>query len=69
MNKISLKNFNLKEVEQLSREQLKNVFGGGTGRTTSGESTTTEAPSDCIYNKDCPGGCQLGDYCSTCCVA
>jgi len=28
MKKISLKNLNLKEVEQLSREQLKNVLGG-----------------------------------------
>lgn len=28
MKKISLKNLNLKEVDQLSREQLKNVLGG-----------------------------------------
>lgn len=36
MKKISLKNLNLKEVEQLSREQLKNVLGGfaASGGTT-----------------------------------
>lgn len=28
MKKISLKNLNLKEVEQLSKEQLKDVLGG-----------------------------------------
>lgn len=31
MKKISLKNLNLKEVDQLSREQLKNVLGGAYG--------------------------------------
>lgn len=35
MKKISLKNLNLKEVEQLSREQLKNVLGGYADTSTS----------------------------------
>jgi natural product precursor len=34
MKKISLKDLNLKEVEQLSRDELKNVLGGWTGGTT-----------------------------------
>ncbi|WP_426791640.1 hypothetical protein [Sphingobacterium sp. WOUb80] len=34
MKKISLKNFNLKEIEQLSREQLKNVLGGYVPKAT-----------------------------------
>ena len=42
MKKISLKNLNLKEVEQLSREQLKNVLGGYTGGTTEDIITTSE---------------------------
>lgn len=48
MKKISLKNLNLKEVEQLSREQLKGVLGGfagGAGGTDEGVSTA-----------DCPAG-------------
>ncbi len=32
--KISLKNLNLKEVEKLTREQLKDVLGGQTQQTT-----------------------------------
>lgn len=31
MKKISLKNLNVREVEQLSREQLKGVLGGTAG--------------------------------------
>jgi hypothetical protein len=51
MNKISLKNLNLKEVEQLSREQLKNVLGGfsgGTGETSGpGGSNGDPCPEFC----------------------
>ena len=39
MKKISLKNLNLNEVEQLSREQLKNVLGGFTGGGGSGSTS------------------------------
>jgi len=52
MKKISLKNLNLKEVEQLSREQLKNVLGGYTGGTGGPETETETVPT-----KEC------GDYC------
>lgn len=75
MKKISLKNLNLKEVEQLSREQLKGVLGGFTG-TTGGTGTddggTTEAPG-CLCSCDnhegswrsesCEGG--NSSYCRT----
>lgn len=48
MRKISLKNLNLKEVEQLSREQLKNVLGGFTGGTDMGtDPGTTEGENLC----------------------
>jgi hypothetical protein len=36
MKKISLKNLNLKDVDQLTREQLKNVLGGYSNGTTGG---------------------------------
>ncbi|MBL1408206.1 hypothetical protein [Sphingobacterium faecale] len=50
MKKISLKNLNLKEVEQLSRQQLKNVFGGFSGGTDPSYSDEGEPP---IYEDDC----------------
>jgi len=57
MKKISLKNLNLKEVEQLSREQLKSVLGGftgGTGGTDDGTETQTRAQvCYCGPNGDC----------------
>lgn len=58
MKKISLKNLNLKEVEQLSREQLKNVLGGFTGGTggTGGTDPGTDLPGDCTSDSDCPEG-------------
>lgn len=45
MKKISLKNLNLKEVEQLSRNQLKNVLGGfnGSGGGSGGDYYECEA--------------------------
>jgi len=64
MKKISLKNFNLKEIEQLSREQLKNVLGGyvpkATDVTLPGDptGTTTYAtpgsggPTNCADNEE-----------------
>ena len=45
MKKISLKNLNLKEVEQLSRSQLKEVLGGGSTWTTN--STPGPTTEDC----------------------
>lgn len=57
MKKISLKNLNLKEVEQLSREQLRNVLGGFTdgsgGESEEGTSEgngcpTGQAPCTCV---------------------
>lgn len=52
MKKISLKNLNLKEVDQLSREQLKNVLGGWTGATTGGGTDgITTVPSPCPSGK------------------
>lgn len=58
MKKISLKNLNLKEVEQLTRAQLKDVLGGFTGTSGSTfEPTTTE---------DCWTGCEKpGNSCTT----
>lgn len=59
MNKISLKNLNLKEVEQLSREQLKNVLGGFTGGTggtgTDGGTTGGCGIADCSCDNGNPG--------------
>lgn len=53
MKKISLKSLNLKEVEQLSREQLKNVLGG------SGAESVTVAKCDghCTKHSQCPSEC------------
>ncbi len=53
MKKISLKNLNLNEVEQLSREQLKNVLGGEV-ETTGGCCVHTEdwTQSQCDYGRD-----------------
>ncbi|MBB2951299.1 hypothetical protein [Sphingobacterium sp. JUb56] len=53
MKKISLKNLNLKSVDQLSREQLKNVLGGyssnnTTAITTCDNNSITTGP--CIEN-------------------
>ena len=70
MNKISLKNLNLKEVEQLSREQLKNVLGGFTGGAggTGTDEGTTESPChrpECDAEDECEvaSNCGfLGEY-------
>jgi natural product precursor len=69
MKKISLKNLNLKDVDQLSREQLKNVLGGYSNGTTGvycDESLTTGVCVDSILDDK---GCILynipkpeGDY-------
>ncbi|WP_140937580.1 hypothetical protein [Sphingobacterium lumbrici] len=54
--KFSLKNLNIKEVEQLSRTQLRNVLGGFTGGTgpTETDATGTESPGSCTVT--CPSG-------------
>jgi len=64
MNKISLKNLNLKEVDQLSREQLKNVLGGFTGGTGTGtdEGTTTGGCPNVTCSST--AGVGEGDYCA-----
>jgi len=46
MKKLSLKNINLSEIEQLSREQLKNVMGGYSGGYTSGPDLFTTEPAE-----------------------
>lgn len=54
MKKISLKNLNLNEVEQLSREELKNVVGGsgyGSGGSDCGENAHFETfANKCVCN-------------------
>ena len=70
MKKISLKNLNLQEVKQLSREQLKNVLGGfsgsGSGSGGSGGSggfvkyvcqTITTGSYECYQNENSPLSC------------
>lgn len=59
MKKISLKSLNLKEVEQLSREQLKDVLGGWSNSTDNPAFGTTTA-------EDCATSCSnQGDSCKT----
>lgn len=58
MKKISLKNLNLKEVDLLSREQLKNVLGGFTGGSGIGGGTATtsdEEKCNCNNSDQCSG--------------
>jgi len=60
MKKISLKKLNLQDVEQLSREQLKNVLGGYSGGTTAPgppDDPTTTMPNDDTGNP--PAGCKI----------
>lgn len=52
MKKISLKNLNLNELEQLSREQLKNVLGGSTDGTDA--TVPPESKCNCNSKVDCP---------------
>ncbi|MGE8428409.1 MAG: hypothetical protein ACN6O7_11055 [Sphingobacterium sp.] len=76
MKKISLKNLNLNEVDQLSREQLKNVLGGYTVGTSSGitEKVTTNHNCNCSSGKYCfvsvannPTAEQIKQACESCC--
>jgi len=57
MKKISLKSLNLKEVEKLSREQLKHVMGGTSG---------SGGGSGSRWVMCCPEGIGAGVSCSTC---
>lgn len=73
MKKISLKTLNLKEVEQLSREQLKGVFGGSIGSGTgssSGNCTSScnQAGSTCTAADCQPGTCKYTDGSLRCIV-
>lgn len=61
MKKISLKNLNLKEVEQLSGEQLKNVLGGFIGGTGPTETETGGCPNVTCSTTVGEGE---GDYCA-----
>lgn len=64
MKKISLKNLNLKEVEQLSREQLKSVLGGwseGTGGTDNQTDNTSGCWSSCVPDSPVRYECTRGD--------
>lgn len=64
MKKISFKNLNLEEVEQLSREQLKQVMGGFTGSGGSGNGSGTgsgaQQQCNCNVQEDCERGWQCG---------
>lgn len=53
MKKISLKNLNTNEVEQLSREQLKNVLGGYTGGSGDGTNDGITSAPNCKVGTDC----------------
>ena len=54
MKKISLNNLNLKEVEQLCRDQLRGLVGGHTGS------------NDGSSQEDCRDSCSTaGDSCTT----
>lgn len=53
MKKISLKNLNFNEIEQLSREQLRNVIGGT-------DDHVTHPGGDQPCNSDCTGSCKNG---------
>lgn len=60
MKKISLKNLNLREVEQLSRTQLKAVLGGfistSDSITTPGCTESCENEGDNCTTSDCKAG-------------
>lgn len=74
MKKISLKNLDLEEVEQLTREQLKNVLGGWTGGTDETEASATSSPNvDCECESDRNCSYERGDptaeeFCRKCCA-
>lgn len=77
MKKISFKNLNLKEVEQLSREQLKNVLGGLSGSGGDGFvkytcNTISAGSYECYQSENSPLACVdqcvniYGDDCFGC---
>lgn len=75
MKKISLKNLNLNEVEELSRSQLKEVLGGYIGRNGSiEEAMTTNYDCNCPGTREChvslnnnPTPEQIKRACQECC--
>lgn len=62
MKKISLKSLNVKDVEQLSREQLKHVIGGWTGSGGSDDDGGSAARCFCGTIEVCHDdpGCNVG---------
>lgn len=60
MKKISLKNLEILAIGQLTREQMKDILGGGNYPVT---------PGDCQYDESCSTKCSQGKYCTTCCNA
>lgn len=63
MKKITLKNLNLKEVEQLSREQLKDVLGGGSlvssEFSTDCQKKCKSSEGSCVTVECKPGTCSV----------
>lgn len=57
MKKISLKNLNLKEVNQLSREQLKNILGGSGSGSGSGSGTDPNPKITACNGKSANAAC------------
>lgn len=75
MKKISLKTLNLKEIETLTREQLRDVLGGTFMATSGSESTTSdnceikcESSGDSCKTSDCKTGRCATSYGSLVCV-
>ncbi|GAA4168488.1 MULTISPECIES: hypothetical protein [Sphingobacterium] len=71
MKKISLANLNLKEIEQLSRGQLKDVLGGWNGGTSPETNpVTADENGYCPVNGSgddwCSGSCTNGGTSGTC---
>ena len=59
MKKISLENLNLKEIEQLSREQLKDVLGGWSISTAQTGGSTVNCNDHSGDPENCSGSCEI----------
>jgi len=71
MKKISLKNLDLGEVEQLTREQLKNVLGGYSFAGTTESQTNHDcgcSPKHCYVDvTNNPTPAEIQKACDDCC--